>query len=198
LHGNNSSLCDDARFCFAYESRQEMVMSLDEAIRAREEERYDDAHAILSALLAEDPHNALANYQMAWLHDTQGLERAAVPWYEAAISGELPEAELRGAYLGLGSTLRTLGEYARSVDVLRKGMACFPEAGEYPAFLAMALYNCGEHAEAMALLLSELARSSGDAGVERYRRAILFYHDKLDETWPGEDSGDGSGEEAES
>lgn len=160
-----------------------MNMSLDEAIRAREEERYDDAHAILSALLAEEPANARANYQMAWLYDAQGLERAAVPCYEAAIMGELPKAEMRGAYLGLGSTLRTLGEYTRSVEVLREGMARFPEAGEFPAFLAMALYNCGEHAEAMALLLRELARSSNDAGIERYRRAILFYHDKLDQTW---------------
>lgn len=160
--------------------------SLDEAIRAREQGRYADAHALLSTLLAANPTDAVANYQMAWLHDAQGLERAAVPYYESALAGELPDEDLRGALLGFGSTLRSLGEYERAVGVLRQGMERFPDAGEFPVFLAMALYNVGEAREAVSLLLNELARSSSDAGIERYRRAIFFYHDKLDETWDGE------------
>jgi hypothetical protein len=47
----------------------------------------------------------------------------------------------------------------------------------------MALYNTGNHDEAMELLLKTLANTSGDPGVLRYQRAILFYADKLDETW---------------
>lgn len=156
---------------------------LQEAIRAREEARYEDAHALLAALLDENPAEPLANYQMAWLHDAQGLERSAVPFYEAAIAGILPEAEMRGALLGLGSTLRALGEYERSAAILHKGMERFPEAGEFPAFLAMALYNGGKYAEAVALLLNELVRSSTDPGILRYRRAILFYQNNLDQVW---------------
>lgn len=163
-----------------------MTDGLAGAIRAREEQRYTEAYEILASLHAENPADARVNYQMAWLHDAQGLERAAVPWYEAALAGDLPEVELRGALLGFGSTLRTLGEYERSAVVLRRGMDRFPQAGEFPAFLAMALYNCGEHAEAIALLLNELVRSSQDEGVARYRRAILFYQDKLDQTWDTE------------
>jgi len=163
-----------------------MIESLVAAIRAREEQRYAEAYEILASLLADNLADARANYQMAWLHDAQGLERAAVPFYEAAIAGDLPEAELRGALLGFGSTLRTLGEYEHSAAILRRGMERFPEAGEFPAFLAMALYNCGEHAESMALLLQELLRSSSDTGIDRYRRAILFYHDKLDQVWTGD------------
>lgn len=160
-----------------------MPDTLDDAIRAREEQRYADAHAILSAILTENPADARANYQMAWLHDAQGLERAAVPWYEAALVGELADADLRGALLGFGSTLRSLGEYERAAQVLRRGMERFPEAGEFPAFLAMALYNLGENRDAVAMLLAELARSSSDAGVQRFRRAIDFYGERLDETW---------------
>lgn len=163
-----------------------MIAQLSEAIQLREAGRYAEAHDLLASLLAENPADARALYQMAWLHDAQGLERAAVPFYEAAIAGGLPEEELRGAILGLGSTLRTLGESARAVEVLRRGMNRFPEAGEFPVFLAMALYNCHFHVEAMALLLQELARSSVDAGIVRYRRAILYYQDKLDQVWDGE------------
>lgn len=160
-----------------------MPNTLDDAIRAREEQRYGDAHAILSTILSENPADARANYQMAWLYDAQGLERAAVPWYEAALAGELADTDLRGALLGFGSTLRSLGEYARAVQVLGRGMERFPQAGEFPAFLAMALYNMGNSNEAVAMLLAELVRSSNDAGVQRYRRAIDFYRERLDETW---------------
>ena len=163
-----------------------MTIRLADAIRAREEQRYTEAYEILASLHDENPADARVNYQLAWLHDAQGLERAAVPWYEAAISGDLSETELRGALLGLGSTLRTLGEYQRSAVVLRRGMERFPHAGEFPAFLAMTLYNCGEHTEAMALLLKELVHSSLDEGIVRYRRAILFYQDRLDQRWTGD------------
>ncbi len=160
-----------------------MPNTLDDAIRAREEQRYADAHAILSALLSESPADARANYQMAWLHDAQGLERAAVPYYEAALAGELADVELRGALLGFGSTLRSLGEYARAAQVLQRGKERFPDAGEFSAFLAMALYNLGQSRESVAMLLAEVTRSSSDAGVQRYRRAIDFYREHLDETW---------------
>ncbi len=167
-----------------------MPNTLDDAIRAREESRYADAHAILAELLAANPADAEAYYQMAWLHDAQGLERAALPFYEIAISGDLPDDDLRGALLGYGSTLRALGEYPKAVSVLRQGMERFPDAGEFPAFLAMALYNDGKERDAVALLLKELVRSSADAGIQRFQRAILYYHDKLDETWDGEGEND--------
>jgi hypothetical protein len=47
----------------------------------------------------------------------------------------------------------------------------------------MSYYNIGEHAKAMELLLNSLADTSRDEGTLRYRRAIHFYSDKLDQTW---------------
>jgi hypothetical protein len=49
-------------------------------------------------------------------------------------------------------------------------------------FLAMALHNVGMHAEAMERLLRTLAETSAESSIRRYKRAILFYSDKLDET----------------
>jgi tetratricopeptide (TPR) repeat protein len=120
---------------------------------------------------------------MAWLCDTQGKESEAVPYYERAIAQGLAGEDLRGAMLGLGSTYRCLGQYDRAVDMLRAGIERFPEAGEFAVFLAMALYNTGQHTEAMSLLLSTLVQSTHDDGIGAYRNAILFYHDKLDQTW---------------
>jgi tetratricopeptide (TPR) repeat protein len=83
-----------------------------------------------------------------------------------------------------GSTYRCIGEYQKAVDALRTGLARFPDIEVIAVFLAMVLYNIGEHREAMELLLRVITRTSNDNGVQRYRRAIDFYADKLDQTWP--------------
>ncbi len=156
---------------------------LAQAIEHRTAKRYDEAKVLFAALYAANPDDPLLNYHYAWLHDSMGEEGAAVPFYERAIAGGLQDADLRGAMLGLGSTYRTLGEYQKSADMLRRGMFRFPEAGEFPVFLAMALYNTGEHAEAMELLLKVIADTADDDGIQNFGRAILFYSDKLDEVW---------------
>lgn len=50
-------------------------------------------------------------------------------------------------------------------------------------FLAMALYNVGEYREAMEILLVNLAETSWDPEIQSYEKALLFYADRLDETW---------------
>lgn len=160
-----------------------MQEKIQQAIQHRSAQEYDAALAILTELLAAHPDDPQVNYQMAWLYDSMGSESAAVPYYERAIAHPLPDEDMRGALLGLGSTYRCLGEYHKAAEVLRRGMVQFPDSGEFQVFLAMTLYNLGQHSEAMALLLRVTATTSQDAGIQRYQRAILFYHDKLDQTW---------------
>lgn len=154
------------------------------AVEHRKAERYDEARQILEELYKATPNDPIVNYQYAWLHDRMGDERGAVPFYERAIQQGLAGEDLQGALLGLGSTYRCLGEYDKSVETLRRGMTEFPDAREFPTFLAMALYNTGKHAEAMELLLLTLVETSSDEGIKGFEEAIRFYADKLDETWP--------------
>jgi tetratricopeptide (TPR) repeat protein len=160
-----------------------MQAKLTQAIEHRTAKHFDEARQLFAELYAENPDDPQVNYHYAWLHDTMGEESAAVPFYEKAIAGGLPDEDLRGAMLGLGSTYRTLGEYEKSVALLRRGMFRFPEAGEFPVFLAMALYNTGAHAEAMELLLKVIVNTADDDGIQQFNRAIEFYADKLDEVW---------------
>lgn len=157
--------------------------AMDDALRLRAEERYEESREVILALLEADPEDALLLYQAAWAHDVMGRETEAVPYYEEAIARGLPEEELRGALLGLGSTYRTIGRYDQAVATLRRGAERFPEDGAFRVFLAMALYNTGAAREGMTLLLEELARSSEDPQIQRYRRAIAFYAPRLDEVW---------------
>jgi tetratricopeptide (TPR) repeat protein len=156
---------------------------LAKAIRLREAGNLEEARALLLALVAAHPDDPAVNYHCAWSHDALGLEREAVPFYEHAIGLGLHGDELEGALLGLGSTYRCLGEYQKAIETLSKGARQFPEQRSFEVFLAMALYNTGAHAQAIERLLKALAETSADASIQRYRRALLFYSDKLDEIW---------------
>jgi len=133
----------------------------------------------LKELDAKFPNVAEINYQLAWTCDVLGREAEALPYYEKAVALGLPANELAGALLGLGSTLRNLGQLERSAEVLRSGQAQFPDNREFDVFLALTLHDLGQHAEATKLLLTVIADTSEDPGLTAYQRAIRFYAGKL-------------------
>ena len=139
--------------------------------------------SVLERLLDLDrrfPHVAEIHYQIAWTCDVLGREGEALPHYERAVALGLPPNEHSGALLGLGSTLRCLGQFDRAAEVLENAQRQFPDQREFEVFLALTRYNQGRHAEAMRLLLTLLADTSEDVGITAYQRAIRFYADKLD------------------
>ncbi|MGW2016983.1 tetratricopeptide repeat protein [Streptomyces sp. NPDC001927] len=154
------------------------------AVGLREQGRPEEARDRLVELAARRPDDAEVAYQTAWVHDVLGLEAEAVPHYQRALKATGPaglsEADRRGALLGLGSTFRTLGRYEESVTTLRGAVGEFPDDGALRTFLAMALYNTGDHHESARLLLWLLAATSDDPSVRRYRRAIEHYAEDLD------------------
>lgn len=156
---------------------------LTEVARLREEERFEEARGHLLALAGEFPDDAEVAYCAAAVHDRLGLESEAVAFYERCLSGTgLSDDDRRGALLGLGSTYRVLGRYADAVDTLRLGVRRHPDDGALRTFLAMALFNTGDHHEATRILLKLLAATSQDPDVRQYRRAIDHYSDDLEAT----------------
>ncbi|MFH9727719.1 tetratricopeptide repeat protein [Streptomyces sp. NPDC017254] len=165
------------------EPHEEKNGPLAEAIALREEGRREEARERLVALAVQHPDDAEIAYQTAWAHDVLGLEAEAVPYYVRALAGTgLGSGDRRGALLGLGSTYRVLGRYEEAVTLLTGAVEEFPEEGALRAFLAMALYNTGEHHESARLLLRLLAATSEDPSVRTYRRAIEHYAEDLDAT----------------
>jgi tetratricopeptide (TPR) repeat protein len=156
--------------------------ALSQAVRLREEGTPQAREQLLS--LAERwPQDAAIAYQVAWAHDALGLEAEAVPFYEQALSGSgLSPEDRHGVFLGLGSTYRVLGHYDLSLATLRRGLSEFPDDAALRTFLAMALYNLGESREAVRALLHVAAATSADGHVQKYRRAIEYYAENLDET----------------
>lgn len=158
-------------------------MTLDTVLQLRKEKKYTQAKDAMLQLLATDPNHGENHYQMAWCYDNLGEERLAVPHYIQAISLGLCPSSLEGAYLGLGSTYRSLGRYTEAKETFETAILKFPDKNNLKVFYAMTLYNLQEHNKAMEILLQQLAASSNDESILEYKQAILFYSDKLDEKW---------------
>jgi tetratricopeptide (TPR) repeat protein len=119
------------------------------------------------------------NFQLAWTCEILERAREAVAYYEKALTLGLTPNDHAAALLGLGSSLRTIGEPARAVDTLRTARTLFPDNHEFGVFLALALHDLKQHAEAMQLLLHLLTETSDDPGIVAHQRAIRFQAGQL-------------------
>lgn len=158
-------------------------IELEKAINLRKNGNYKESSELLIKLVKEYPNNASINYQCAWSFDLLGEESKAVPFYEKAIELGLSSTELEGALIGLGSTYRTLGEYDKSKNIFLKGIESFPDNRAIQTFYSMTLYNLNEHSQAMELLLKCLIDTTTNDEILKYKKAIGFYLNKLDEIW---------------
>lgn len=62
-------------------------------------------------------------------------------------------------------------------------MVKFPSNNALKVFYAMVLYNLKETSESMEILLQLLASTSNDKDIKEYSKALVYYSDKLDQTW---------------
>ena len=161
----------------------DLISTLIDADRLRAKDRHEEARKLLIQLASEFPTNPVVQYKTACIYDFLGLEREAIPYYHAAIENDLPGDDLRGAYLGLGSTYRTLGKYEESKKILLEGISHFPDSNEMKVFLAMTLYNLDENHEAVSSLLKVIVETTSEEKIKNYERAIRFYADDLNKKW---------------
>jgi tetratricopeptide (TPR) repeat protein len=159
-----------------------MKTELEKAISLRKNGQPEKALEVLRILHRSHPDDPEVNYQLAWTCDSLGKESEAVPFYEKAIAKGLSEGR-SGAYLGLGSTYRALGEYEQSLKVFDAAIREFPEDRALKVFRALTLYNLGRSSESVSELLVQLLDTTGDDSIKKYEKALKFYSDKLDETW---------------
>ncbi|HZG81911.1 MAG TPA: tetratricopeptide repeat protein [Brevibacillus sp.] len=158
------------------------------SIRQSDEANYnkilENARQDLIHLSKTFPENSKILYECASVHDMLGLEREAVPFYEKALSlHTLQTEDLRGAYLGLGSTYRCIGEIEKSIALLSQGISLFPDDYSLKVFLALAKYNAKDFEGSVQILLDSLVETSSCKHIKKYSRAIRFYRDHLDEKW---------------
>ena len=156
---------------------------INKGIELIEKGQTEEALNLFFKLLDREQNNAEILYQIAWCLDILEREKDAIPYYEKAIEIGMDDEKLKGALLGLGSTYRTIGEYQSSLKIFNQAVLQYPTNNEFKVFRAMTNYNLGNHEDAMRELLEVIADTSSDENVKAYKKAILFYSDKLNQVW---------------
>ena len=85
-----------------------METKLLKAIELRESGHLQESNDMLIRLVEEYPDHASIHYQCAWSYDVLGGKTSCL-FYERALELGLSSEEREDAFLGLGSTYRTLG-----------------------------------------------------------------------------------------
>ena len=129
-------------------------------------------------LVEQYPDDPLAHAELAYAYDFAGWEEEAVAPYRRALELGLPAHRLPGHLLGLGSTLRNLGEIAESVRVLEDAAARFPDRADLQVFLALSRHSTGDATGALVTLLDLILASPG-VDLHGYERAARYYADEL-------------------
>ncbi|MDN7145886.1 tetratricopeptide repeat protein [Liquorilactobacillus mali] len=160
-----------------------MNKDIERALNLRKDNQLKESNQLLLELCKVTPYDSFLNYQVAWSFDILGEEDKAILFYEKAIELGLNEEYLEDAYLGMGSTYRTLGDYNKSKVVFEKAIHQFPQNNALKVFYAMTLFNLGRHDISMEILLQVLSATSNDTDIQNFKKAILFYSDKLDKIW---------------
>lgn len=153
---------------------------LDAVVGARAFGQFNQLLPRLKTLDERHPNVAEIVFQIAWTAETLGRHTEALPAYEKAIALGLPPNEHSGALVGLGNTLRALGQHGRAMHIFRTGKSLFPQNREFDVFLALALHDLGKHGESLALVLETLCDTTEDPGLTAYGRTIRHAVAKLD------------------
>lgn len=152
-----------------------MKSELQRAVRLRKRGRLKSAIKLLSQLQKRNPMNPDVYYQLAWAYDISGQERKAVWPYIKSLELGLRKTERKSAYLGLGSTLRSLGDLKASRSVLLKGIREFPKNRPLRVFLALTERDLGNSKAAFKILMIELIETTRNTDLASYKRALLQY-----------------------
>ncbi|ETT81181.1 tetratricopeptide repeat protein [Viridibacillus sp. FSL R5-0477] len=159
------------------------MQRLEKVLQLREKNLLRDSNQLMMDIHRDYPEDGLVNYQTAWSLDVLGLENEAILYYEKAILLGLNNQDEPNAYLGLGSTYRTIGEYQKSEKVFQEGITKYPNFKALQVFYAMTLFNLKKHEDSIGQLLDVIISSTKDESIKEYERAIHFYKDKLHLVW---------------
>jgi tetratricopeptide (TPR) repeat protein len=80
------------------------------AVKLINEGKLEKSKELLLELVNLHPNHAEIHYHCGLVHDSMGLEKEAVEFYEKAIRLGLKEETLKDAFVCLGSTYRVLGK----------------------------------------------------------------------------------------
>lgn len=120
---------------------------IDAAIRLMDDELYDESEELLQSVLAAEPDNYRALYEMGFLHYKKKDYGKAVELVTSTL--RLPDVQ-DAAYQLLGNSYDYMGNPKKAVATYKKGLKRFPASGRLNLELGNMAYNAEEFDEALA------------------------------------------------
>ncbi|MFI7599703.1 tetratricopeptide repeat protein [Actinoplanes sp. NPDC049681] len=144
-----------------------------------EDEFLDRIGRLVAELPAGDP---VGLFERACSLDSTGHSDLAVPLYEQALRAGVTGIRRRRAVIQMASSLRNLGDSARSVELLTQELRAPSDELDdaVKTVLALALTDVGREREAVSIAVGALA-----AHLPRYQRSMANYARLLIEPAPG-------------
>ena len=128
--------------------------------------------AYFEELLAQHPGNPVLTYEVAGAYDTAGREQEARQRYEEALRLGLSGEVRRQCLCQYGSTLRWLGEYDTSLEVLDRARREFPDSDAVRVFRALTLNDAGRADASVGELLAIITRHADVTDLGRYATGL--------------------------
>ena len=143
-----------------------------EGISLHDKGDFDGAIRKYEEVLAENPSNTLALYEMSFAYSAKKDYRKSL---EVAYRGaQYKSEELRGFYLLIGNDLDILGRAPESIEVYKKAIKLFPKESLLHFNLAVAYKGAGKPEDARKSLKAALAANPQHPG-SHLLLASLFY-----------------------
>jgi tetratricopeptide (TPR) repeat protein len=134
---------------------------------------FDGAIRKYESVLAENPSNVLALYELGYAYSAKKEYKKAL---EVAYRGAGYKSEqLAGFYLLIGNNLDLTGESDKAIEVYKKGIKLFPGDGLLHYNLAIAYRSKGKLDEARKTLKAGLAAAPAHAS-SHLMLALIFYN----------------------
>ncbi len=156
---------------------------LEQVIKLRKDQQFDTAFHQINNLIQKFPTEGSLYYHAAWICDAGRTEQEAVSYYKKALELGLSVQDRKGALLGLGSTLRSLGLYEESESIFLLGLKEFPEYKPFAVFNSLTAYNLKKYDKAVGSLLLTLLDTTSDQEIRSYKKALSFYSERLNEVF---------------
>ena len=135
----------------------------------------------VSSLRASRPGDPRLVYELAAALDAAGREREAIDLYRNALASGLREPHRHRARIQLASSLRVTGQPDLAHSLLTELSHERPGSVAIEAFRALAAFDSGRAAEAVADLVDTLLHHAGDEDSLSYQRALHGYAAQLRE-----------------
>jgi tetratricopeptide (TPR) repeat protein len=153
-------------------STEKQTQTVREGVTLHDKGDYDGAIRKYEEVLAENPANTLALYEMAYSYSAKKDYKKS---NEVAYRGaQYKSEELPGFYLLIGNNLDILGETQKAIDVYKKGIKLNPEVALFHFNLAIAYKNANKLDDAKKSLKTALVHNPQHPGSHLVLASILF------------------------